>query len=31
LMHNVKTNKHRAVREVVAQYAAENDEGKRHA
>jgi hypothetical protein len=31
LMRNVKTNKHRAVREVVAQYAAENDEEKRHA
>jgi len=31
LMRNVKTNKHRAAREVVAQYAAENDEEKRHA
>ncbi len=31
LMRNVKTNKHRAVREVVAQYAAENEEEKRHA
>jgi len=31
LMRNVKTNKHRAAREVVAQYAAENEEEKRHA
>jgi hypothetical protein len=31
LMRNVKTNKHRAAREVVAQYAAENEEKKRHA
>ena len=31
LMRNVKTNKHRAAREVVAQYAAENKEEKRHA
>jgi hypothetical protein len=31
LMRNVKTNKHRAAREVVAQYAAENEENKRHA
>jgi hypothetical protein len=31
LMCNVKTNKHRAAREVVAQYAAENEEEKRHA
>ena len=30
LMRNVKTNKHRAVREVVAQYATENEEKKRH-
>jgi repressor of nif and glnA expression len=30
LMRNVKTNKHRAAREVVAQYAAENEEEKRH-
>ena len=31
LMRNVKTNKHRAAREVVAQYASENEEKKRHA
>jgi len=31
LMRNVKTNKHRAAREVVAQYAAENEKQKRHA
>jgi hypothetical protein len=31
LMRNVKTNKHRAAREVIAQYAAENEEEKRHA
>ena len=31
LMRNVKTNKHRAAREVVAQYAAENEEEKRNA
>src|SRR5208282_6189248 len=32
LMRNVKTNKHRAAREVVAQYAVENTaEGKLHA
>jgi hypothetical protein len=31
LMRNVKTNKHRAAREVVAQYADENEEEKRHA
>ena len=32
LMRNVKTNKHRAAREVVAQYAVENTkEEKRHA
>ena len=31
LMRNVKTNKHRAAREVIAQYAAENEEKKRHA
>jgi hypothetical protein len=31
LMRNVKTNKHRAAREVVAQYAAENEEEKPHA
>ena len=31
LMRNVKTNKHRAAREVVAQYAAENEEETRHA
>lgn len=31
LMRNVKTNKHRAAREVIAQYAAENNEDKRHA
>lgn len=31
LMRNVKTNKHRAAREVVAQYATENEEEKRHA
>jgi hypothetical protein len=31
LMRNVKNNKHRAAREVVAQYAAENEEKKRHA
>src|SRR5260370_917670 len=31
LMRNVKTNKHRAAREVVAQYAAENEEEQRHA
>ena len=31
LMRNVKTNKHRAAREVVAQYAAENEKEKRHA
>ena len=32
LMRNVKTNKHRAAREVVAQYAIENtEEEKRHA
>ena len=32
LMCNVKTNKHRAAREVVAQYAIENtEEEKRHA
>ena len=31
LMRNVKTNKHRAAREVVAQYAAENEEEKHHA
>ena len=31
LMRNVKTNKHRAAREVVAQYTAENEEEKRHA
>ena len=30
LMRNVKTNKHRAAREVIAQYVAENEE-KRHA
>jgi hypothetical protein len=30
LMRNVKTNKHRAAREVVAQYACENEEKKRH-
>jgi hypothetical protein len=30
LMRNVKTNKHRAAREVVAQYAAENEQEKRH-
>jgi len=30
LMQSVKTNKHRATREVIAQYAAENEE-KRHA
>jgi hypothetical protein len=29
LMRNVKTNKHRAAREVVAQYVAENDAKKR--
>jgi hypothetical protein len=31
LMRNVKTNKHRAAREVVAQYAAENEDEKSHA
>lgn len=31
LMRNVKTNKHRAAREVVAQYADENEEEKRNA
>ena len=31
LMRNVKTNKHRAAREVVAQYAAENEDDKHHA
>ena len=31
LMRNVKTNKHRAAREVIAQYASENEEKKRHA
>jgi hypothetical protein len=31
LMRNVKTSKHRAAREVIAQYAAENEENKRHA
>jgi repressor of nif and glnA expression len=31
LMRNVKINKHRAVREVVAQYASENEEKKHHA
>jgi hypothetical protein len=31
LMRNVKTSKHHAAREVVAQYAAENEEEKRHA
>jgi hypothetical protein len=32
LMRNVKTNKHRAAREVVAQYAADStQEEKRHA
>jgi hypothetical protein len=31
LMRNVKANKHRAAREVVAQYDAENEEKKRHA
>ena len=30
LMRNVKTNKHRAAREVIAQYVAENEE-ERHA
>ena len=30
LMRNVKTNKHRAAREVIAQYVAKNEE-KRHA
>lgn len=30
LMRNVKTNKHRAAREVIAQYVAENEE-KHHA
>jgi hypothetical protein len=30
LMGNVKTNKHRAAREVIAQYIAENEE-ERHA
>jgi hypothetical protein len=30
LMRNVKTNKHRAAREVIAQYVANNGE-KRHA
>ena len=31
LMRNVKTNKHRAAREVIAQYAAENEDKKIHA
>ena len=31
LMRNVKINKHRAVREVIAQYASENEEKKHHA
>ena len=31
LMRNVKTNKHRAAREVVAQYVEDNGEEKRHA
>jgi hypothetical protein len=31
LMRNVKTSKHRAAREVIAQYASENEEKKRHA
>jgi hypothetical protein len=31
LMRNVKTNKHRAAREVIAQYAEDNEEKKRHA
>ena len=31
LMRNVKTNKHRAAREVVAQYVTNNEEENRHA
>lgn len=31
LMRNVKTSKHHAAREVIAQYASENEEKKRHA
>jgi hypothetical protein len=31
LMRNVKTNKHRAAREVIAQYVTNNEEENRHA